>query len=98
MEKCTFCTQRINEARIEAEKVNRRIGDGEIITACQQACPTQAIVFGDINDPNAQVTKLKAEPTTYSALPELNTRPRVTYMARLRNLNPALGGAETKTE
>ncbi|HEU5087247.1 MAG TPA: 4Fe-4S dicluster domain-containing protein [Roseiflexaceae bacterium] len=98
MEKCTFCLQRISEARIEAEKANRQIADGEVITACQQVCPTQAIVFGNINDPNAAVSKLKAEPTTYGALPELNTKPRVTYMARLRNLNPALGSAENETE
>jgi molybdopterin-containing oxidoreductase family iron-sulfur binding subunit len=98
MEKCTYCVQRISEARIEAEKVNRTIQDGEIVTACQQACPTQAIVFGDINDANAQVTKLKAEPLTFNVLDKLNTRPRTSYMARLRNVNPELGGAEQKTE
>jgi molybdopterin-containing oxidoreductase family iron-sulfur binding subunit len=98
MDKCTYCVQRINEARIDAEREDRRIQDGEVVTACQQACPMQAIVFGDINDPNAQVTRLKAEPLPYSALPELNTKPRTTYMARLRNLNAELGGGEQKTE
>ena len=98
MEKCTYCVQRISEARIEAEKADRTIQDNEIVTACQQACPTQAIVFGNINDANAQVTKLKAEPLTFTVLEKLNNRPRTSYMARLRNVNPELGGAEQKTE
>ncbi len=92
MEKCTFCVQRINEARIDTERQGTTITDGMIQTACQQVCPTQAIVFGNINDPNAAVTALKQEPLTYTSLDALNTRPRVSYMATLKNLNPGLPG------
>ena len=93
MEKCTYCVQRINQARIEAKKANRTIGDGEIVTACEQACPTEAIVFGDINDPNSQVTTLKASPLNYGILTELNTRPRTTYLASIKNPNPKIAEA-----
>jgi len=90
MEKCTYCVQRINHTRIEAEKQNRPIKDGEIVTACESACPAQAIVFGNANDPNSRVAKLKAQTRNYSLLGELNSRPRTTYLAAVRNPNPEL--------
>lgn len=88
MEKCTYCIQRIREARIAADRDNRPIRDGEVTTACQQACPAEAIVFGDANDPDSAVRKRKASPLDYGVLTELNTRPRTSYQARLRNPNP----------
>jgi molybdopterin-containing oxidoreductase family iron-sulfur binding subunit len=90
MEKCTYCVQRINYAKIEAEKENRYVREGDIQTACQAACPAEAIVFGNLNDPTSRVAKLKADKRNYSLLADLNTRPRTTYLASLRNPNPEL--------
>jgi molybdopterin-containing oxidoreductase family iron-sulfur binding subunit len=95
MEKCTYCVQRISHARITANNEGREIRDGEVLTACQATCPTNAIVFGNINDPNSQVARLKALPLNYGLLTELNTRPRTTYLGSVRNPNPKLIDQET---
>jgi molybdopterin-containing oxidoreductase family iron-sulfur binding subunit len=85
--------QRISVARIDSEREERAVRDGEIQTACQQACPSNAIVFGNINDPQSKVSKLKAQARNYSMLAELNTRPRTTYLAEVRNPNPELSSS-----
>jgi Fe-S-cluster-containing dehydrogenase component len=90
MEKCTYCVQRISSARIQAKREDRPIADGEVLTACQAACPTDSIVFGDVNDANSRVSLLKASTRNYAALAELNTRPRTTYLAAVRNPHPSL--------
>jgi Fe-S-cluster-containing dehydrogenase component len=110
MEKCTYCTQRISQARIEAEKDGRKIRDGEVVTACQSVCPTDAITFGDMHDPDSKIAKSKKDHRDYKLLNELNTQPRTTYLAGLKNQNkempdykapvkkekPAAATAETK--
>jgi len=90
MEKCTYCVQRIQEAKIQTEKENRRIRDGEVVTACAQACPTRAILFGDLNDENSEIRKFQRLPRNYALLDDLNTRPRTTYLGYVRNTNEAL--------
>ncbi len=95
MEKCTYCVQRINEARIDADRERREITDGQVVSACQQACPSQAIVFGNINDASARVSQLKALESKFTMLDPLNTKPRTSYMIRLTNPNPEFSG---KTE
>src|SRR5260370_41658197 len=90
MEKCTYCVQRIQGAKVHSEIEGRKVRVGEIVTACQAVCPTEAIVFGDINDPNRRVSKIKANERNYSLLGELNTIPRTTYLSQLRNPNPEI--------
>jgi molybdopterin-containing oxidoreductase family iron-sulfur binding subunit len=97
MEKCTYCVQRIERGKIAANADGRRLlREGEVVSACQQVCPADAIVFGNINDPQSRVSKLKQQARDYELLGELNIRPRTTYLARLRNPNPALEPAAEK--
>jgi len=94
MEKCTFCVQRIEAARIVAKNENRPLRDGEIVPACAASCPARAIVFGDLNDPESRVAKLHGEARAYGMLAELNVRPRTAYLARVRNRNERLAKRE----
>ena len=92
MEKCSYCTQRITRAKIDAKLAGRELRDGDVKTACQQACPAAAIEFGDLRDPASRVAKAKADPRNYALLAELNTKPRTTYLTKVRNPNPELEG------
>jgi molybdopterin-containing oxidoreductase family iron-sulfur binding subunit len=93
MEKCTFCVQRINHAKINAKEERRDVHDGDITTACEQACPTRAITFGDLNDSKSRVAARAGSPLAYKMLEEINIKPRISYLARVKNPNPALEGA-----
>jgi molybdopterin-containing oxidoreductase family iron-sulfur binding subunit len=92
MEKCTYCTQRISRATIDAKLAGRPLRDGDVKTACQQACPASAIEFGDLRDSASRVAKAKADTRNYALLAELNTKPRTTYLSKVRNPNPDLQG------
>jgi MoCo/4Fe-4S cofactor protein with predicted Tat translocation signal len=94
MEKCTYCVQRIERTRIDARVEKRPIADLELQTACQQACPTHAITFGSLHDPNTAVSKLHNDERSYKLLHELGTQPRTVHLVRLRNPNPALAAAQ----
>jgi molybdopterin-containing oxidoreductase family iron-sulfur binding subunit len=100
MEKCTFCVQRVNHARIQAEREDRAVREGEVKTACQQVCPTQAIIFGNLIEKGSRVRQLREDPLTFSVLAELGTYPRVTYLSEIRNPHPNLmaRGAEPDAE
>ncbi|MEP7354668.1 MAG: 4Fe-4S dicluster domain-containing protein, partial [Acidobacteriota bacterium] len=99
MEKCTYCVQRIQNAKITAHADGRRpIAESEVVTACQQTCPAEAIAFGNINDPSSRVSKLKKQERNYGLLEELHVKPRTTYLGRVRNVNPALHSPEDKQE
>jgi len=90
MEKCTFCVQRIELARIEAKNAGRAVRDGDVVPACAQTCPAGAIVFGDLNDPQSRVAQAAADQRAYAVLAELNIKPRTVYLAQIRNPNSAL--------
>jgi molybdopterin-containing oxidoreductase family iron-sulfur binding subunit len=97
MEKCTYCVQRIQAVKIESKNNGQPIPDGQVVTACQQACPTQAIVFGDLADQQSQVAKTQQDTRSYAMLAELNIKPRTTYLAKIRNPHPELTAAEGET-
>jgi Fe-S-cluster-containing dehydrogenase component len=98
MEKCTYCVQRIEHAKIDSKVSGQPVAEQRLMTACQQACPTRAISFGDLNGEQQtghawEVVRWKASPLNYAMRGDLNTRPRTTYLARVRNANPQLEGS-----
>jgi molybdopterin-containing oxidoreductase family iron-sulfur binding subunit len=95
MEKCSLCVQRIQEVKAEAKRRGRPVRDGEIQTACQQSCPSQAIVFGDLNDPESRISRLARDPRAYKVLEELNVKPSVSYLRVVRNREDAPAQALT---
>jgi molybdopterin-containing oxidoreductase family iron-sulfur binding subunit len=97
MEKCSFCVQRIQEQKIEAKRLAQPLADGAIKTACEQTCPAQAIVFGDLHDPNSRVTALAASRRAYRVLEEINTQPAVRYLRLVRHDRPAAAGGEGRS-
>jgi molybdopterin-containing oxidoreductase family iron-sulfur binding subunit len=96
MEKFTYCTQRINRAQIDAKLARRELRDGDVKTACQQACPASAIEFGNLRDSSSRVAQAKAGPRNYALLDEINTKPRTTYLKKVRNPNPDLDDASPR--
>jgi molybdopterin-containing oxidoreductase family iron-sulfur binding subunit len=92
MEKCSYCVQRIQEAKISARRDGRKLRDGDVKSACQQACPSGAIAFGDLNDPSSRVAKLTKLDRQYKLLPEIGTQPRTSFLAKIRNPNPEMQG------
>jgi molybdopterin-containing oxidoreductase family iron-sulfur binding subunit len=94
MEKCSFCIQRIQAGKLTAKIENRKVKDGDIKTACQQSCPTNAIVFGDMNDPNSEISKLFNNNRSYVLLEEYNVKPSIAYMTKIRNVDEVLAGAD----
>jgi molybdopterin-containing oxidoreductase family iron-sulfur binding subunit len=88
VEKCSMCVQRIQDVKLKAKLEGRTIADGEVKTACQQSCPGDAIIFGDINDPNSEIAKINQNPRTYQLLEQLHTLPSVSYVTKVRNLDP----------
>ncbi|MEM6957499.1 MAG: molybdopterin oxidoreductase, partial [Myxococcota bacterium] len=90
MEKCSYCVQRIQEAKFEARRNQRQVRDGDIVTACQQVCAAEAIVFGDLNDPESRVAQADATNRRYKLLAEVGAQPRTTFLGKIRNPNPDL--------
>jgi molybdopterin-containing oxidoreductase family iron-sulfur binding subunit len=96
MEKCSFCIQRIQAGKLQAKLENRKVKDGDVKTACQQSCPADAIIFGDVNDKNSEIAKLFNNERSYVLLEEYNVQPSVSYMTKIRNVDESLAGGHTE--